>query len=341
MTHETERQRASEHSSLNLAGLLGHLRPTAPTVTLAGLRAGQPVPDQHLLRAARPFVVASLVQDMQRPILISPGALTARTTGRAASGSGHPTCPSCATPNPRRSSTSAHPGQRAPSKPACRRWPRSQAHRAARGDEPPPPIVITSAHALLQKTLLLREFHAGTRVLRVGAHSQPEALLRTGSSSATRPPTLWSSRERSAAGEDHRHLPYVGSAPCASSFRRRNREPAHLQPANSTLSAEHRPGDDHPRPRSLARYAPRVAEQLATWFAAQPEADTDAASSRPDQELWPMASPSRTGVLHPYLYSHPASLFDYVPDNALVIVDDQRARGQRQRAGRAGHCHAL
>ena len=61
MTHETERQRASEHSSLNLTGLLGHLRPTrAYQSALAGLRAGQPVPDQHLLRAARPFVVASL-----------------------------------------------------------------------------------------------------------------------------------------------------------------------------------------------------------------------------------------------------------------------------------------
>jgi len=74
MTLETERQRASEHGTLSLTGLLIHLRRTrAYQSVLAGLRAGQPVPDQHLLRAARPFVVACLAQDMQRPTVILTG----------------------------------------------------------------------------------------------------------------------------------------------------------------------------------------------------------------------------------------------------------------------------
>ncbi len=326
MTHETERQRASEHSSLNLTGLLGHLRPTrAYQSVLAGLRAGQPVPDQHLLRAARPFVVASLAQDMQRPILIMTGRVD-----RAHNLAEQLPVWSPDLPILRYAEPSSLFYERAP-------WTtrtiqtRLQTLAALtkpigqRGDEPPPPIVITSAHALLQKTLPLREFHAGTRVLRVGTHSQPEALLRTWlqfgytpASVVVEPGTF------SRRGGIIDIFPMSAVLPVRIEFfgdeieSLRTFNPQTQRSAQSIAQVTIIPARE-----ALPRYAPRVAEQLAAWFAAQPEADTDAASSRPDQELLAdgVAFP-HLEFYTPYLYSHPASLFDYTLDNALIIVDD-------------------
>src|SRR5690606_16777725 len=43
--------------------------------------------------------------------------------------------------------------------------------------EGPPPIVVASALALMYKTMPVREFRAGSRVLRVGQEADPEKLL--------------------------------------------------------------------------------------------------------------------------------------------------------------------
>src|SRR5258706_299298 len=55
---------------MHLEGLLPIMRqlPSYPAL-LDRLRSGGTTPDQHLLRAARPFVSAALAQDLDRPVL--------------------------------------------------------------------------------------------------------------------------------------------------------------------------------------------------------------------------------------------------------------------------------
>ena len=59
---------------MRLDGLLDLLRRTAAYRALLGaLELGAPLSDQHLLRAARPFVLAALASDLDRPMLIIAG----------------------------------------------------------------------------------------------------------------------------------------------------------------------------------------------------------------------------------------------------------------------------
>ncbi len=326
MTPEIPSQHASERSPLSLTGLLGHLRQTRTyQAVLAGLRAGQPVPDQHLLRAARPFVVAGLAQDVQRPTVI----LTGRVD-RAHNLAEQLPVWSSDLPILRYAEPSSLFYERAP-------WTtrtiqtRLQTLAALikpigqRGDEPPPPIVITSAHALLQKTLPVREFHAGTRVLRAGAESQPEALLRTWLQFGYTPATVVVEPGTfSRRGGIIDIFPMSAALPVRIEFfgdeieSLRTFNPQTQRSAESIAQVPIIPARE-----ALPRYAPRVAGQLAAWFAAQPEASADAASARPDRELLAdgVAFP-HLEFYAPYLYSQPASLFDYLPDNALILVDD-------------------
>src|SRR5712691_2400000 len=56
---------------MHLEGLMDALRPLPLYKdVLSRLRTGSALPDQHLLRAARPFVSAALAADLNRPVLI-------------------------------------------------------------------------------------------------------------------------------------------------------------------------------------------------------------------------------------------------------------------------------
>ncbi|MCZ7538845.1 MAG: transcription-repair coupling factor [Anaerolineae bacterium] len=327
MTFETEQQRASEHGTLSLTGLLGHLRQTRTyQAVLAGLRAGQPVPDQHVLRAARPFVGACLAQDVQRPTAI----LTGRVDRAHNLAEQFPVWSSSGLPILRYAEPSSLFYERAPWTTRAIQT-RLQTLAALtrpigqRGDEPPPPIIITSAHALLQKTLPVREFHAGTRVLRVGAQSQPEALLRTWLQFGYTPATVVVEPGTfSRRGGIMDIFPMSAAQPVRIEFfgdeieSLRTFNPQTQRSAESIAQVTIIPARE-----ALPRYAPRVAEQLTSWFDAQPEASADAASARPDRELLAdgVAFP-HLEFYAPYLYGQPASLFDYLPDNALILVDD-------------------
>ncbi|MEB2287776.1 MAG: transcription-repair coupling factor [Anaerolineae bacterium] len=326
MTPDLPGQPTRERGALSLAGLLTGLRQThVYQAVLTGLRAGQPLPDQHLLRAARPFVVAGLAQDVQRPTVI----LTGRVD-RAHDLAEQLPVWSPGQPVLRFAEPSSLFYERAP-------WTartiqaRLQTLAALarpigqRSDEGPPPIIITSAHALLQKTLPVREFLTGTRVLRVGAQSQPEALLRTWLQSGYTPanvvvePGTFSRR-----GGIVDVFPMSAALPVRIEFFGDEIESLRAFTPQTQRSAE---GIAQvtiiPAREALPRHAPRVAEQLAAWFAAQPEASADAASARPDREL--LADGAAFPHLEfyaPFLYSQPASLFDYLPDDALIVVDD-------------------
>src|SRR5690348_15408930 len=152
---------------MHLEGLLPILRhlPSYPAL-LDRLRSGGTTPDQHLLRAARPFVSAALAQDLNRPVLI----VTARVERAYNIAEQLPVW----LPN-RQVLRFAEPSalfyERSP-------W-AAQTIRTRldvlsalcppigldQAESSSPSVIVTSALALMQRTLPVRDFRAASRVL--------------------------------------------------------------------------------------------------------------------------------------------------------------------------------
>ena len=166
---------------MHLEGLLALTRQSPPyNALLEDLRAGQPTPDQRLLRAARPFVTAALAQGLNRPVLVVT-ALVERAYNVAEQ------LPVWVPNRPvlRFAEPSSLFYERSP-------WAattiRSRLNVLATLAPPvgitappdnSPPIIVTSALALMQRTMPVREFRAGSRVIKVDQEVEPEKLLRT------------------------------------------------------------------------------------------------------------------------------------------------------------------
>src|SRR5215813_11133445 len=167
---------------MHLDGLLPLMRQLPSYQALLDrLRSGGTTPDQHLLRAARPFVSAALAQDLKRPVLIVtarveraynvaeqlPVWLPDRQVLRFAEPSSlfYERSPWAAPTIRARLDVLAH---------LC---PPSGISDGTQNE--PPPVIVTSALALMQRTLPVREFRAGSRVLKVDQQADPDKLLRT------------------------------------------------------------------------------------------------------------------------------------------------------------------
>ncbi len=311
---------------MNLTGLFEYLRSTRTyRGVLQALDRGVAVSDQHLMRAARPFVVASLAQDLQRPIVV----ISARVD-RA-----HNLVEQLPVWMPERpvhrfAEPSALFYERAP---WSMRAIQGRLQTLAALSKPVGvrqisttlPLVVTSAYAAMQKTLPPREFQAGTRILRTGQRAAPDTLLRTWlqfgyqpSSVVVEPGTF------SRRGGIVDIFPITAAQPVRIEFFGDEIESLRtFNPQTQRSQANIEEVLVTPAREALPRYAPQVAERLASWFAAQPEPLEDAVSARPDQQALAegMAFPYLEFYL-PYLYSNPASLFDYLPADALVIVED-------------------
>jgi transcription-repair coupling factor (superfamily II helicase) len=312
---------------MQLTGLLDVLRRTEAYQTLLrSLRSQQPVPDQHVLRAARPFIVAALAQDLARPIIL----LTARVD-RAHNITEQLPVWVPTRPLQRFAEPSVIFYEHAP-------WTHNTLHGrlntlaalvkpvgARQDDSSPAPIVVTSAYALMQKTLPVREFRAGSRILKVRSRVQPETLLRTWVGIGYSPASIVVAPGTfSRRGGILDIFPMSARQPVRIEFfgdeieSLRTFNPATQRSAESIQQIEITPARE-----ALPRLAPPVVERLGAWFAAQPAPQDDVTSSLPDREELAngVAFPFLEFYL-PYLYSHPDSLLDFAPDDALIIVED-------------------
>jgi transcription-repair coupling factor (superfamily II helicase) len=312
---------------MQLTGLLDVLRQTeAYQIVLRGLHQGQAVPDQHVLRSARPYVVAALARDLDRPILWFAGR-----ENRAHNITEQFPVWLPERPIQRFAEPTATFYERSP-------WTESTIYSrvntlaalanpvGAREDpDAPQPVIVASAYALMQKTMPLREFIAGSRALRVGSVVEPEALLRTWLQFGYEPASVVVE-----PGTFSRRGGILDIFPMAA------REPVRIEfwgdeieslrtfnPATQRSAASIERITITPAREALPRYAPAVAERLSEWFAAQPVPDDDVTSSLPDQDnlINGIAFPLLEFYL-PYLYTNPASLLSYAPDDALIVIDD-------------------
>lgn len=187
------------------------------------------------------------------------------------------------------------------------------------------PVVVTSAYALMQKTMPVRDFQGGNRVYRAGQAINQETLLRT-----------WQTLGYEAAsvvvepGTFSRRGGIVDVFPVALDY------PVRIEFFGDEIESL-RYFDPHsqrstdglkafvltPAREVLPKYMPEVASRLVGWFAKQPDSQEDPTSAVPDygplenSALFPQAE-----FYLPFFYQPAASLLDYLPENALVLVED-------------------
>ncbi len=305
---------------MHLKGLLSALQAQDIfTTTVEQLRQGETVPDQNIQRAARPFVVAALAASLGRPLLI--------VTGRDERAYNLAEQIPVWLPG-------AHVSRfMAPNVPFYARAPWSEVVSRARLEtlgglmhddfDETPFCVVTSAHALMQKTLPRREFRLGSRRLRVGQQVDSEKLLALWQALGYEPTTLVSvPGQFSRRGGIVDIFPATEDAPIRIEFwgdeieSLRRFDPASQRSLETIESVVFTPTRE-----ALPKNAPAVAERLADWFAAQdPQA--------PDSP-WADAEALRGGAhfpllefYMPWLYRQEGSLLDYLPQQTLVMVDD-------------------
>jgi len=314
---------------MQLSGLLALVRQTdAYHHIVSALNAWRNIPDQHILRAARPYVISALAQDIQRPILILSGLVE-----RAHNLSEQLPVWTQGLPIHRLAEPSSLFYERVPWT-ATTIQNRLQTLAAlvepvgARRNAAQPPIIIASAHALMQKTMPVREFRRSTRTLRIGTQITLDKLLR-----------LWLDIGYSPASVVIEPGTFCRRGGIVDIFPTSAEQPVRIeffgdeidslrtfdpttQRSLETIDRVVIP----PAREALPRFAPQVAERLVGWFASHPTEEEDMASVRPDFDA--LASGTAFPYLEyyvPWLYKTPATLFDYIPDDALIIVDDWNA----------------
>jgi transcription-repair coupling factor (superfamily II helicase) len=314
---------------MQLAGLLDVLRRTeAYQTVLRRLRDKQPVPDQHLLRSARPYLVAALAQDLQRPVIVLVGRVDRAHNLSEQLPVWIPDLPVQRLAEP--TATFYERAAWTPTTILSRLNTLATLAKpvGARADTLPPPIIVSSVSALMQKTLPVREFVAASRVLKAGSRAEPEILLRNWLQIGYTPASVVVEQGTFCRrGGILDIFPMSAPAPVRIEFFGDEVESLRTFDPATQRSAQ---GIDHvnitPAREALPRFAPAVAERLGAWFASQPVPAEDVTSTLPDQEH--LANGSAFPLLEfylPYLYSYPASLLNYASDDTLIIVEDWEA----------------
>ncbi len=309
---------------MQLSGLRELLHTIPAYIALRNqIQAGLNVADLEILRSARPLLAMTLAADLGRPLLY----ITGRTSRAYNIAEQLPVWNQAID-----ILRFAEPGplfyERVP-------WSdttiRSRLQTLAALCPPPleqrssSPIVVTSARALMQKTLPVREFRAGSRVLKLGAHTDPEKLLRLLLSIGYEPMTI-----ATAPGTFSRRGGIVDIFPIAAD------QPVRIEffgdeiESMRCFDAATQRSDAAisrvvitPAREALPRLAPQVAERLAAWFESQPLPEADGGSPRADAMALANGTAFPTLEYYlPYLYSQPAGLLDYAPADALIVIDD-------------------
>ncbi|MFN8421222.1 MAG: transcription-repair coupling factor [Anaerolineae bacterium] len=311
---------------LQLHGLLSLLSESSSFAGLVNaITSSKPTPDQHLLRSARPFVVAALAQQLKRPVLVVTGSVERAYNITEQLPAWLPD-----TPVLRFAEPSALFYERSP-------WAqnaiRSRLDALASlspavgmsASDLTPPVIVTSALALMQRTLPVREFKAASRVLKLRQPADPDKLLRTWLGIGYEPasvvvePGTFSRR-----GGIIDVYPINALRPVRMEFWGDEIESIRTFDPHTQRSADNlQQMVVVPARESLPKLARPVAERLSNWFSILPPGDEDLTSAAPDEaELYAESAFPMLEFYLPYFYSQPVSLIDYLPSDSLVVVED-------------------
>jgi len=318
---------------MNLRGLLPLLQEvSAYQQLLQGLRRGKGTPEPlALLHSARPYLVAALAMDLHRPLIV----ITARSEQAlqwvdqlrlwlGAPQRVHLFADPDALPYERIPWSQETKEQRLIALAALARDSQLQTHHSGPESRFEPPIIVTSARALMQKTLPPRELRLALRPLRrgqivnlhklleqwVGLGYQPVSVVeepgcfsRRGGIVDIFPPNLEWPVRLELFGDQIDSLRLFDPA----TQRTRNH-------VDQVLIG--------PATEALPKYGPLAAERLA---ALNLTLCHPLAQQRMEQEREQLIQGSGfRGVEFylPYLYTQPATLLDYLPPEGLLLIED-------------------
>jgi len=277
-------------------------------------------PPLGLLRAARPFLLAALARDLQRPVLVVAGSVE-------------------------RAKTLAH---------SLRDWSPAAGHilrfpepltlfyeRAPWTDEViidrlrvlsafSPPlggrqgVVIASARALMQRTLPVRQFRVSIHHLRVGQTLDRERALNRWAGLGYEPVSVVESPGQfSRRGGILDIFPPPDSLPVRIElFGNQIESLRRFDPATQRSQKRMNSVTITPAREALPRHGPRVAGRVAAQLARDLPADVRAEMESHHEGLIAAAPFPGLEFYLPYFYTGSAMLLDYLPPETLLIVDD-------------------
>jgi transcription-repair coupling factor (superfamily II helicase) len=188
-----------------------------------------------------------------------------------------------------------------------------------------PPVVVASARSLMQPTMPRRQFRMGTRTLRPGQLLDMERTLAVWVGLGYRStPVVEVPGEFSRRGGILDIYPPASLAPIRIElFGDEIESLRHFDPATQRSERRLEQAVITPATEALPRFGPRVAEQLAGWDLEALSQD-EAEPFRQDREALVTGSTFKGIEFYlPLLYTHPESLLDYFPEEGLAIVEDQ------------------
>ncbi len=187
------------------------------------------------------------------------------------------------------------------------------------------PVVVTSAHALMQRTLPVNQFRQGSMALEVGQRHNitrmMERWLKLGYEPAT---VVVEPGQFSRRGGVVDIYPAHSENPVRIEFFDDEIDSLRVfDPSTQRSASQIKRVVVTPAREALPEHTPPVAQHLAGWFAALPSQERDQTSAASDAQA--LANGTAFAYLEfylPYLYPNPISLLDYAPDNALIVVED-------------------
>ncbi len=289
----------------------------------------------RVLRAARPFLVAALARDLDRPILYAAARLNRaqliHETLRAYLGDAprllrfpepaalfYERSPWATEVVAERLNVLAR--LTAGSRPSTA----DLAQPSAVGGLPSPFIVVASARALMFHTLSPRSFTLGTRTLKPGQPLHLDKLLETwGGLGYEATTTVLSPGEFSRRGGILDIWPPSSPVPIRIElFGDEIESLREFDPATQRSSDFREAIMIPPASEALARNGPHAAEKLRGWELSRLPDDLEAQFEK-DHAALASGAPFRSIEFYlPLMYSRPASLLDYLPPDTLIILDD-------------------
>lgn len=187
------------------------------------------------------------------------------------------------------------------------------------------PIVVSSARALMSRTLPPRQFRQSTQTLKVGERHSLDKLIRSWVGMGYDPSTIVIEQGTfSRRGGILDIYPLTSEYPVRVEFfddeidSLREFDPASQQSIDRLKSVKIVPARE-----VLPELTPMVGEQLQAWADSLTDNAVDYSSLTSDIESLAQGN-SFTYLEHylPYVYAHPVSLLDYAPDNTLILIED-------------------
>jgi transcription-repair coupling factor (superfamily II helicase) len=312
---------------MQLTGLLDLLRESAAYRDLSTqLHNNTPPSDLGVIRAARPFLLAALARDWNAPIIY----ITARVD-RAYNVSEQLPVWLGDAPIYRFAEPTPLFYERAPWGESAIRGRISTLSALATDQSPPsqggetPPIIVTSARAIMQRTLPVNQFRKACMTLKAGGRHDINGLLARWVAMGYEPaPIVVEPGTFSRRGGVVDIFPLSSDKPIRIEFfddeidQMRAFDPS-TQRSAETINTLMIP----PAREALPESAPPIAAHLADWFRSLPSEGQDVTSPVPDAEA--LGSGAAFPYLEhyiPYLYPNPVSLLDYAPEGSLIVVED-------------------